>query len=144
MLSQSSIHTCSGYRRQNLLNRAFPLEASFICERPGESARLPELSHLVGGHGGVVFHPLLHDLHDGAEDFGVGRLLDQRGEDDLDEVLPHLHAHDGQPGLHQVQTQHYQLAGHYGDTHRLQLTSKKETRIKCYNFCKANNNDCFL
>ena len=71
-------------------------------------------AHLVGGHGGVVFHPLLHDLDHRPQDLGVG-LLYERREDDLDEVLPHLHVHDGQPRLHQVQAQHDQLTGHYGN-----------------------------
>lgn len=64
-------------------------------------------SHLVCCHGGIVLNPLLHDLDDGAEDLGVRRLLDERCEDDLDEVLPHLNGHDGQTTLHQVQRQHH-------------------------------------
>ena len=71
-------------------------------------------THLIGGHGRVVLHPLLHDLHHCPQDLGV-RLLDERREDDLDEVLPHLHVHDGQPRLHQVQAQHDKLTGHYGN-----------------------------
>lgn len=71
-----------------------------------------EPPHLIGSHGRIVFHPLFNDFDHGTEDFGVGRLLDQRREDDLDEVLPHLHTHDGQSGLHQVEAQHYELTGH--------------------------------
>ena len=83
-------------------------------QRSTETGTAAHPSHLVGGHGRVVLHPLLHDLDHRPQDLGV-RLLDERREDDLDEVLPHLHVHDGQPRLHQVQAQHDQLTRHYGN-----------------------------
>lgn len=65
--------------------------------------------YLIGRHGRIVLHPLLYDLHHSAKNLWVRRFLDQRGEDNLNEVLSHLHVHHGQPGLYQVQTKHDQL-----------------------------------
>lgn len=68
-------------------------------------------AHLIGCHWRVIFNPLFHDLHHRPEDFGVRGLFDEGGQDGLNEVLPHLHAHHGQARLHQLQAQHHQLAG---------------------------------
>lgn len=74
----------------------------------------PDRFYLVGGHGVArVFHPFLHNLHHSSKNLWVWRFLDEGGENELDEVFSHFHIHDRQPRLHQIQTEHDQLARHY-------------------------------
>lgn len=96
----------------NFSNVPYRIQFSFFCKIHRWT---PPPPYLIGSHGRIVFHPLFNNFHHRAQDFGIGRLLDQGREDDLDEVLPHLHAHDRQACLHQVKTQHDQLAGHCED-----------------------------
>lgn len=67
-------------------------------------------AHLIGCHWGIILNPFLHDLHHSSEDLGVWGLLNEGGQDGLDEVLTHLHAHHRQTSLYEIQAQHHQLA----------------------------------
>ncbi len=94
---------------------------------PGENRifilrQQPVRFYLVGSHGVTrVLDPFLHNLHHSSKNLWVRRFLDEGGEDDLDEVLPHFHVHDWQPLLYQIQTKHDQLARHYSQHRRTWL-----------------------